>query len=81
MSRKIHLISIIKWLGVDLNEIAIDLTLSNGLVFDTAEWRKKNNQVIFHHFLDDLDYEFDFDEFETSLQEEIWKFFVVKYLN
>ena len=68
---KKEIIPIIKWLAVDLCEVVLDINLSNGLLFNTIEWRKDKNRVYLHKIVDNLDYQFDFDDFDEDTKKEI----------
>ena len=41
---KKEIIPVIKWLAIDLFEVVVDIQLSNGLLFNTIEWRKEKNK-------------------------------------
>ena len=71
---KKEIIPIIKWLAIDLFEVVVDIQLSNGLLFNTIEWRKEKKKVYLHKIEDNLDYQFDFDDFDTETKKEIYKF-------
>ena len=60
-----EIIPIIKWLAIDLFEVVVDIQLSNGLLFNTIEWRKEKKKVYLHKIEDNLDYQFDFDTIAT----------------
>jgi hypothetical protein len=77
---KTQLAAIIKWLAVDLDELIVDITLSEGLIFNTIEWRKKENKIYLHKIIEAVDYQFDFDEFDDETQKEIYYLFM-KFLN
>ena len=40
---KKEIIPVIKWLAIDLFEVVVDIQLSNGLLFNTIEWRKEKS--------------------------------------
>lgn len=81
MDYKINIIPIIKWLAIDLFEVVIDIQLVNGLLFNTIEWRKDKNKVYLHKIVDDLDYQFDFDDFDEETKKEIYYFLMRNFLN
>lgn len=78
---KKEIIPVIKWLAIDLFEVVIDIQLSNGLLFNTIEWRKDKNKVYLHKIVDNLDYQFDFDDFDIETKKEIFYFFIRNFLN
>ena len=78
MEYKKPLISIVKFLGVDLNEVIIDIPLEE-ITFNTIEWVKPDG-IILHKMIDDLDMEYDFDDLDKSTQREIYIFFVRNFL-
>ena len=80
-SYKQNIIPIIKWLAIDLFEVVIDIPITDELTFQTIEWRKNKNKVYLHKIVDNLDYQFDFDEFDEEVQKEIYLFLVRNFLN
>jgi hypothetical protein len=78
---KKNIIPIIKWLAIDLFEVVIDIYISDELFFHTIEWRKKTNKVFLHRIVDNIDYEFDFDDFESDVQKEIYYYLMRTFLN
>jgi hypothetical protein len=78
---KKNIIPIIKWLAIDLFEVVIDIYISDEFFFHTIEWRKKVNKVFLHRIVDNIDYEFDFDDFEIDIQKEIYYFLMRTFLN
>jgi hypothetical protein len=78
---KKEIIPIIKWLAIDLFEVVVDIQLSNGLLFNTIEWRKEKKKVYLHKIEDNLDYQFDFDDFDTETKKEIYYFLLRNFLN
>ena len=70
--QKSDLIETIKVLGIDLNEITVDVSIGD-LSFHTIEWVPETNSVLLHFFEDEFDYEFDFDDFDEECQREIYK--------
>mgnify|MGYP001269011911 FL=1 len=81
MNYKISIIPIVKWLAIDLFEVVIDIQLVNGLLFNTIEWRKDKNKIYLHKIVDDLDYQFDFDDFDDETKKEIYYFLMRSFLN
>lgn len=77
---KKELSAIIKWLAVDLNEVIVDIKLTEGLLFNTIEWRKESNKIYLHKLIEDVDYQFDFDEFDDDVKKEIYYLFM-RFLN
>ena len=78
---KQNIIPIIKWLAIDLFEVVIDIPITDELTFHTIEWRKNKNKVYLHKIVDNLDYQFDFDDFDEEVQKEIYLFLVRNFLN
>jgi hypothetical protein len=72
------LISIIKFLAVDLNEIVVSIPLED-ITFDSIEWVKPS-KVILHKMIGDLDVEYDFDDLDDLTKREIYVFLVKNYL-
>ncbi len=81
MDYKKEIIPVIKWLAIDLFEVVIDIELSNGLLFNTIEWRKEKDKVYLHKIENNLDYQFDFDDFDIETRKEIFYFLVRNFLN
>jgi hypothetical protein len=69
MNKK-KLVSVVKYLGITFDEVMVDIILDE-VVFDSIEWRRKSNQIILHKFIDELDYEFNYDELPNKLKKEI----------
>lgn len=80
-SYKKNIIPIIKWLAIDLFEVVIEIPITDELTFQTIEWRKNKNKVYLHKIVDNLDYQFDFDDFDEEVQKEIYLFLVRNFLN
>ena len=70
MDIKSEIISIIVQLGIDETELIFDIKLKK-IIFNSIEWVKKSNQVILHKFIDDNDYEYNFDELPKEIKNEI----------
>lgn len=79
MSKK-KLVSLIKYLGITIDEVVVDIIVDE-VIFNSIEWRKKSNQVILHKFVDDLDYEFNYDELPKKLKDQIYLFLLREFLN
>lgn len=79
MSKK-KLVSLIKYLGITFDEVVVDIVLDE-VIFDSIEWRRKGNQIILHKFIDDLDYEFNYDELPKKLKNQIYLFLLREFLN
>jgi hypothetical protein len=77
---KNKLVSLVKYLGITFDEVVVDIILED-VIFNSIEWRKKGNQVILHKFIEDLDYEFNYDELPKRLKKEIYLFLLRKFLN
>ena len=74
------MISVIKILGIVSDEVVIDMPIYD-TVFNSIEWRRKGNQIILHKFIEDLDYEFNFDELPDDIKEELYLFLLKIALN
>ena len=70
MDYKSEIIPLIKYLSVDLDEIVFPIKLED-IEFDSIEWVRPN-RVVLHKFKDDLDFEWDFDEFDKNTKREIF---------
>ena len=57
------------------------IPITDELTFHTIEWRKNKNKVYLHKIVDNLDYQFDFDDFDEEVQKEIYLFLVRNFLN
>jgi hypothetical protein len=79
MSKK-KLVSLIKYLGITFDEVVVDIIVDE-VIFNSIEWRKKGNQVILHKFIDELDYEFNYDELPKKLKKQIYLFLLREFLN
>ena len=78
---KKKLISLIKILGITLDEVVIDIFVDD-VKFHSIEWRRKGNQVILHKFMkDDIDLEFNYDELPKDIKKEIYLFLLRETLN
>ena len=78
---KKKLISLIKILGITLDEVVIDIFVDD-VNFHSIEWRRKGNQVILHKFMkDDIDLEFNYDELPKDIKKEIYLFLLRETLN
>lgn len=78
MGYKKSLISIVKYLGIDLNEIVVEIPLEE-ITFNSIEWINPD-KIILHKIIEDLDVEYDFDDLDDSTKMEIYIFFVKNYL-
>lgn len=79
MSKK-KLVSLIKYLGITFDEVVVDIIVDE-VIFNSIEWRRKGNQVILHKFIDELDYEFNYDELPKKLKKQIYLFLLREFLN
>lgn len=70
MDYKSEIIPLIKYLSVDLDEIVFPIKLED-IEFDSIEWVRPN-RIVLHKFKDDLDFEWDFDEFDKNTKREIF---------
>ena len=76
---KKRLISIIKYLGITFDEVVIDIIVE-GMNFNSIEWRRDTNQIILHKFIEELDYEIDFDELPSKIKKQIYFSYFTLYL-
>ena len=77
---KKKLVSLVKYLGITFDEVVVEIILDE-VIFDSIEWRRKGNQIILHKFIEDLDYEFNYDELPKKLKKEIYLFLLREFLN
>lgn len=77
---KMKLISLIKYLAIDLDEVVVDIYVED-MVFNSIEWRRKGDQVILHKFVNSIDYEFNYDEMAKKNKEAIYLFLLREFLN
>lgn len=77
---KKKIVSLVKYLGITLDEVVVKIILDEA-IFDSIEWRRKGNQIILHKFIEDLDYEFNYDELPKKLKKEIYLFLLSEFLN
>ena len=77
---KKNLVSLIKYLGITIDEVVVDIIVDE-VVFNSIEWRRKGNQVILHKFIDKFDYEFNYDELPKKLKKQIYLFLLREFLN
>jgi hypothetical protein len=73
---KKRLISIIKYLGITFDEVVIDIIVE-GMNFNSIEWRRDTNQIILHKFIEELDYEIDFDELPSKIKKQVYLFLLL----
>lgn len=69
---KKEVINIIKYVGLNINEIFYDIEISKEVVFNSIEYRYPD-QVILHIFVEDVDIEVDWDDILVSKQIKILK--------
>ena len=77
---KDDIIPVIKWLSIDLDEVVIDIMISDELFFHTIEWRRKDNRVILHRIVNDFDFAYDLEDFDSSTQSEICNYLIRNFL-
>ena len=71
--------SIIKLLGVGIDELVIDLKIDD-VTFNSIEWSEEENKILLHIFEDDdYDYFVDFDELEEDKQKKIYVLLSIIY--
>ncbi len=78
MSYKNHLISIIKSLSIDLDEVIVDISLEE-ITFNSIEWVRPN-KLILHVFSGDFDIEYDYDDLDSITKKEIYLFFLKNFI-
>ena len=69
---KKEVIEIIKYAGLNFNEIFIDIELSEDVTINSIEYRSPD-EVILHIFVDDIDIEIDWNDILMPKQEKILK--------
>jgi hypothetical protein len=69
---KQEVINIIKYVGLNINEIFYDIEISKDVIFNSIEYRYPD-QVILHIFVEDVDIEVDWDDILPSKQKKILK--------
>lgn len=78
---KKKLISIVKLLGITFDEVILDISLED-ISFDSIEWRREENKIILHKFVDDeFDYEFNYDDLPNKIKKDVYLFFTTNFLN
>ena len=78
---KKDIISLIKLIGIDLDEVVVDIKIDDTLTFNSIEWRRRNNKVILHCVNGKLDVEFDYEEFDEEIQKFLYYFLLRNYFN
>ena len=78
---KKDIISLIKLIGIDLDEVVVDIKIDDTLTFNSIEWRRRNNKVILHCVNGNLDVEFDYEEFDEEIQKFLYYFLLRNYFN
>ena len=63
-----------------IDEIVVDIPVSDELFFHTIEWRRFDNRVVLHKIVDDFDFSFDFEDFTEDVQLSIYTFLVRNFL-
>ncbi len=78
---KKKLISIVKLLGITFDEVILDISLED-ISFDSIEWRREEDKIILHKFVDDeFDYEFNYDDLPNKIKKDVYLFFTRNFLN
>ncbi len=77
---KDKLIPVIKWMSIDLDEVVVDIPISDELFFHTVEWRRSDNKVILHKIVNDFDFAFDLEDFTDDIQIDVYNFLVKNFL-
>jgi hypothetical protein len=77
---KDDVVPVIKWMSIDLDEVVVDIPVSDELFFHTIEWRRSDNKVILHKIVNDFDFAFDFEDFTDDIQLLVYNFLVKNFL-
>jgi hypothetical protein len=65
-------IPLIVLLTINCNELIFDIKLKEDLTFNSIEWLRESNQIILHKFIDEYDYEYNFDELPNKMKKRIF---------
>jgi hypothetical protein len=69
---KKKIISLIVLFTIDCDELILDIKLKEDLTFNSIQWIKKSNQIILHKFINEYDYEYNFDELPNKMKKKIF---------
>ena len=69
---KKEIVKIIKIVGINFNEIFIEINTGNGVVYNSIEYREPND-IILHIFADDMDIESKWEDLTMSQRREVLK--------
>jgi hypothetical protein len=69
---KKRVIPLIVLLTINCNELIFDIKLKEDLTFNSIEWLRESNQIILHKFIDEYDYEYNFDELPNKMKKRIF---------
>jgi hypothetical protein len=69
---KKRVIPLIVLLTINCNELIFDIKLKEDLTFNSIEWLRETNQIILHKFIDEYDYEYNFDELPNKMKKRIF---------
>lgn len=75
---------IIEWIkikGIGYNEIVTPIKIGSQVEFDSIEWVKSSNQIILHKFVEDFDYEFDWEAIPNTWQVIIYHQLITPTMN
>ena len=65
---KKRVIPLIVLLTINCDELIFDIKLKEDLTFNSIEWLRETNQIILHKFIDEYDYEYNFDELPKKMK-------------
>ena len=69
---KKRVIPLIFLLTINCDELIFDIKLKEDLTFNSIEWLRETNQIILHKFIDEYDYEYNFDELPKKMKKGIF---------
>ena len=69
---KKEIIKIIKIVGINFNEIFIEINTGNGVVYNSIEYREPND-IILHIFTENMDIESNWDDLTMAQRKEVLK--------
>jgi len=76
---KKEIINVIKILSLGLNELVLEIDLGFFIV-NSIEVRKRN-KIYLHQFIEELDYEIDFDDLDDTYKKYIWQLLTIQLYN
>ena len=76
---KKDVIKIIKIVGINFNEIFIDIDTGNGIVFNSIEYREPND-VLLHIITEDIDIETYWEDLTMAQRKRVIKIIIPSYI-